>query len=203
MLGAYGRNVLNVNGKLLLGLAEEKKLAPLTTIFDPQMWRVPYFPKRQPHQRTNTLGYILTKQVDRRLIRIVNVRRLPLEVAPESDDNLVNTEVRFPCRSTRNRKKGESSKDPKTAHPRRYRVLPLPSRPPVPHAHVVRSSYPIPSILDNNSECDPLPSFASTRNRFEDLEIFLEAVHPRRRRSTSSLGPLHRQPPKHHPLWDP
>ena len=200
MLGAYGRNVLNVNGKLLLGLAEEKKLAPLTTISTPKCGVSHTFQSANHIKRQTRLGYILTKKVDRRLIRIVNVRRLPLEVAPESDDNPVNTKVRFPCRSTRNRKKGESSKDPKTAHPRRYRVLPLPSRPPVPHAHVVRSSYPLPSILDNNSECDPLPSFASARNRFEDLEIFLEAVHPRRRRSTSSLGPLHRQPPKHHPL---
>ena len=90
-------------------------------------------------------------------------------MAPESDDNLVNTKVRFPCRSTRNRKKGESSKDPKTAHPRRYRVLPLLSRPPVPHAHVVRSSYPIPSILDNKSECDPLPSFAEPLRRSRDF----------------------------------
>ena len=68
-------------------------------------------------------------------------------------------------------------------------MLPLPSRPPVPLAHVLRSSHPIPSILDNNSECDPLSSFAFARDRPEGLEIFLEAVHPRRRRSTSSLGP--------------
>ena len=62
--------------------------------------------------------------MDRRLIRIVNVRRLPLEVAPESDDNLVNAKVRFPCRSKQNRKKGESTKDPKTAHPRRLMADP-------------------------------------------------------------------------------
>ena len=75
-----------------------------------------------------------------------------------------------------------------------------PLDPPVPLAHVLRSSHPIPSILDNNSECDPLPSFALARDRAEGLEIFLEAVHPRRRRSTSSLGSLHRQPPKHDSL---
>ena len=60
-------------------------------------------------------------------------------------------------------------------------MLPLPSRPPVPLAHVLCSSHPIPSILDNNSECDPLPSFAFARDRPEGLEIFLEAIHPRRR----------------------
>ena len=75
-----------------------------------------------------------------------------------------------------------------------------PLDPPVPLAHVLRSSHLIPSILDNNSECDPLPSFALARDRAEGLEIFLEAVHPRRRRSTSSLGSLHRQPPKHDSL---
>ena len=56
VLGAYDQNVLNVNGKILLGLAEDKKLAPLTTFFDPEMLRVLHVPKRQPHQRTNTFG---------------------------------------------------------------------------------------------------------------------------------------------------
>ena len=36
---------------------------------------------------------------------------------------------------------------------------------PVPRAHVLRSSHPIPSILDNNSECDPFPSFTFARDR--------------------------------------
>ena len=72
-----------------------------------------------------------------------------------------------------------------------------PLTPPVPHAHVFRNSHPIPSILANNSECDPLPFFAFARDRPESLEIFLKAVHPRRCRSISSLGPLHCQPPKH------
>ena len=56
VMGACDRNVLNVNGKILLGLAEDKKLAPLTTIFDPEMWRVLHVSKRQPHQRTNKFG---------------------------------------------------------------------------------------------------------------------------------------------------
>ena len=75
-----------------------------------------------------------------------------------------------------------------------------PLEPPVPHAHVICSSHPILSILDNNSEFDPLPSFAFARDRPKGLEIFMEAIHPRRCRSTSSLGPLHRQPPKHNSL---
>ena len=59
-----------------------------------------------------------------------------------------------------------------------------PLDPPVPLAHVLRSSHPIPSILDNNSECEPLPSFAFARDPPDSLENFLELVHPRRRRST-------------------
>ena len=53
----------------------------------------------------------------------------------------------------------------------------------MPHAHVHHSSHQIPLIFDNNLEYDPLPSFAFARDR------------PRRRRLTSSLGPLHREPP--------
>ena len=75
-----------------------------------------------------------------------------------------------------------------------------PLDPPVPQAHVLRNSHPIPSTLDNNSECDPLPSFAFAWDCPENPKIFLKAVNPRRHRSTSSLGPLHCQPPKHDSL---
>ena len=59
-----------------------------------------------------------------------------------------------------------------------------------------------PSIFDNNNECDPLPVLCLCAGppRAEGLEIFMEAVHPRRRRSTPTLGPLHRQTPKHDSL---
>ena len=45
VLDTYGRFVLNENGKLLLGFAEDNKLAPLNT---PQKWRALHIPKRQP-----------------------------------------------------------------------------------------------------------------------------------------------------------
>ena len=35
VLGAYGRDKLNENGKVLLGFAENNKLAPLNTFFAP------------------------------------------------------------------------------------------------------------------------------------------------------------------------
>ena len=57
----------------------------------------------------------LTKQADHRLIRCVNVRRLPLE-ASESDRILVYAKVRIPRRSAPNRRKRASTKEtPKLA----------------------------------------------------------------------------------------
>ena len=105
MLGVYGRDVLNVNGNLYLGFAEDDKLAPpLTTLFWTPKRGVSYTFQSDNHSKGQTrLGYILTKQVDLRLIHVVKVRRPPLE-ALESDDNLAYAKVRFPCRSERSRR---------------------------------------------------------------------------------------------------
>ena len=48
VMGAYGRDKLNENGKLLLSFAEDNKLALLNTFFCTPKWRVPYVPERQP-----------------------------------------------------------------------------------------------------------------------------------------------------------
>ena len=57
VLGAYGRDKLDENGKLLLGFAEDNKLALLNTFFcTPKKWRVLYVPKRQPQQGASTFG---------------------------------------------------------------------------------------------------------------------------------------------------
>ena len=53
VLGAYGRDKLNGNGKLLLGLVEDKKIALL---LHPQKKRVLYVTKVQPQQGTRTFG---------------------------------------------------------------------------------------------------------------------------------------------------
>ena len=88
VLGAYGRDKLNENGKLLLGFAEDNKLALLNTFFCTPKSGVSYtFQSANRSKGQARLDYILTKQADRRLIRCVNVRRPPLE-APESDYNL-------------------------------------------------------------------------------------------------------------------
>ena len=56
MLGAYGRDLLNENGKLLLDFAEDTMLALSSEhfILHPQKWRVPHVPKRQPQQGKRT-----------------------------------------------------------------------------------------------------------------------------------------------------
>ena len=88
VLGVYGRDVLNVNGKLLLGFAEDNELALLTTLFRTPKLGVSYtFVSANLSKGQTRLDYILTKKVDHRLIRFVKVRRPPLE-APESDENL-------------------------------------------------------------------------------------------------------------------
>ena len=57
MLGAYGRDMLKENGKLLLGFAEDNKLALLKHfLLHLQKRRVLYIPKRQPQQGTSTFG---------------------------------------------------------------------------------------------------------------------------------------------------
>ena len=120
MLGAYGRDVLNENGKLLLGFAEDNELALLNTFFYTPKTGVSYkFQSAYRSKEQARLDYILTKQSDRRLIRCVNVRRPPLE-ASESDHNLVRAKVRIPRRSAPNRRKRDSTNEtPKLADLRR------------------------------------------------------------------------------------
>ena len=104
VLGAYGRDKLNENGKLLLGFAEDK-LALLNTFFCTPESGVSYtFQSANRSKGRARLDFILTKQVDRRLIRCVNVRRPPIE-APKSDHNLVYARVRISRRSAPNRRK--------------------------------------------------------------------------------------------------
>ena len=78
VLGGYGRDVLNENGKLLLGLAEGNKLVLLKTIFCTPKSGVSYtFQSVNRSKGQARLDYILTKQADSRLICCVNVHRSP------------------------------------------------------------------------------------------------------------------------------
>ena len=125
VLGAYGRHVLNKNGKLLLGFAEDNKLALLNAFLYTLKSGVSY--TFQSANRSNgqvRLDYVLTKQTGRRLIRCVNVRRLPLET-PESGHNFVYAKVRIPRRSASNQRKKDSTKEtPKLADLRRLMTDP-------------------------------------------------------------------------------
>ena len=116
VLGAYGRDKLNENGKLLLVFAEDDTLALLTTFFYTPKSGVSYtFQSANRSKGQARLEYILTKQAGRRIIRCVYVRRPPLE-APESDHNLVYAKVRIPRRFAPNRRKRGSTKEtPKPA----------------------------------------------------------------------------------------
>ena len=125
VLGAYGRDKLNENGKLLLGFAEDNKLALRNTLFYTPKSGVSYtFQSANRSEEQARLDSILTKQADRRLIRCVNICRPPLE-APESDHNLVYAKARFPRRSAPNRRKRDGTKEtPKLADLRRLMTDP-------------------------------------------------------------------------------
>ena len=81
VLGAYGRDMLNENGKLLLlGFAVDNKLALLNTFFcTPKSVVSCTFQIANRSKGKSRLDYILIKQAERRLIRCVYVRRSPLE----------------------------------------------------------------------------------------------------------------------------
>ena len=66
VLGAYSRDVLNENGKLLLCFAEDSKLALLNTFYSTSKRGVSYtFPSANRGKGQSRLDYILTKQADR------------------------------------------------------------------------------------------------------------------------------------------
>ena len=72
VLGAYGRDMLNENGKLLLDFAEDNKLALLNTFCCTPKSGVSYtFQSANSRKRQASLCCILTKQADRQLIRYV------------------------------------------------------------------------------------------------------------------------------------
>ena len=90
--GAYGRDVLNENGKLLLRFAEGNKLALLNTFFCTPKSSVSYTFQSFNHDKGQArLDYILIKQADGRLVRCVKVPSPPLESA-ESDYKISYTQ---------------------------------------------------------------------------------------------------------------
>ena len=126
VLGAYGRDKLNENGKLLLGFAEDNKLALLNTFFCTPKSGVSYTFQRANRSKGQARSGLCSEKAvgpPTHPLR-VHVRRPPLE-ALESAHNLVYRKVRILRRSTPNRWKRDSSKEtPKLADLRRLMTDP-------------------------------------------------------------------------------
>ena len=106
VLGAYGRDELNDNGERLLIHATDNKLALLNTYYAAPARGISYtFQSPNREKAQYRLDYILTRQVDRRLVRDVTVRTPPRENA-ESDHNLVIGNVYLLGRIAPNSPKG-------------------------------------------------------------------------------------------------
>ena len=89
VLGLYGRDELNDNRERPLIHATDNKLAVLNTFYATPARGISYtFQSPKGGKTQNRLGYILTRQVDRRLVRNVTVRT-PRRESAESDHNLV------------------------------------------------------------------------------------------------------------------
>ena len=74
VLGAYGRDDLNDNGERLLIHATDKKLALLNTYYATPARGISYtFQGANRGKAQYRLDYILTRQVDRQLVRNVTV----------------------------------------------------------------------------------------------------------------------------------
>ena len=95
VMGAYGRDEPNDNGEQLLLHATDNKLALINTCCATPARGISYtFQSRNRGKAQYRLDYILTRQVDRRLVRNVSVRTPPKENA-ELDHNLVFGNIRF------------------------------------------------------------------------------------------------------------
>ena len=108
VLGAHGCDELNDNGERLLIHATDNKLALLNTYCTMLhlllVYRTRFRVLRNRGKAQYRLDYILTRQVDRRSVRIAIVRNPPRENA-ESDHNLVFGNIKLLGRIAPNRPK--------------------------------------------------------------------------------------------------
>ena len=112
VMGAYGRDELNNNGERVLIHATDNKLTLLNTYYANPAHGMSYTFQSLHRGKTQCrLDYILTRQVDRRLVREITGRTPPKENA-ESDHNPVFGNIRLlgriaphrPKRVTKNRR---------------------------------------------------------------------------------------------------
>ena len=107
ILGTYGRDELNDNGKLLLSFATDNKLAIMNTFFSTRKGGVSHTYNGVTGSRTSDfkrIDYVLTRQAHRRRVRNVVVHPQPaLPVKADSDHNMVIATVDLGGRFAHNR----------------------------------------------------------------------------------------------------
>ena len=108
ILGAYGRDTLNVNGELLLSFANNHDLALVNTFFSTPKGGVSHTFNGRGKKR---IDYILTRQRDRKFVRNVTVHPQP-SFLPISDHNIVSAPVKLLGHFARNRRQRASAKKP-------------------------------------------------------------------------------------------
>ena len=107
ILGTYGRNELNDNGRLLLSFATDNKLAIMKTFFSTRKGGVSHTYNGVTGSRTSEfkrIDYVLTRQAHRRRVRNVVVHPQPaLPAKADSDHNMVIATVDLGGRIAHNR----------------------------------------------------------------------------------------------------
>ena len=107
ILGTYGRDELNDNGKLLLSFATDNKLAIMNTFFNTRKGGVSHTYNGVTGSRTSDfkrIDYVLTRQAHRRRVRNVVVHPQPaLPAKVDSDHNIVIATVDLGGRIAHNR----------------------------------------------------------------------------------------------------
>ena len=108
IFGAYGRDILNDNGELLLSFANNHDLAIVNTFFSTPKGGVSHTFNGRGKKR---IDYILTRQRDRKFVRNVTVHPQP-SFLPISDHNIVSAPVKLLGHFARNRRLRASAKPP-------------------------------------------------------------------------------------------
>ena len=107
ILGTYGRDELNDNGKLLLSFTTDNKLAIMNTFFSTRKGGVSHTYNGVTGSRTSDfkrIDYVLTRQAHRRRVRNVVVHPQPaLPAKADSDHNMVIATVDLGGRIAHNR----------------------------------------------------------------------------------------------------
>ena len=107
-LVAYGRDILNDNGELLLFFANNHDLALVNTFFSSSKGGVSHIVNGRGKKR---IDYILTRQRGRKLVRNVTVHPQP-SFLPISDHHIVSAPVKLLGHFARNRRLRAPAKPP-------------------------------------------------------------------------------------------